>query len=188
MINHNPTDDELLARIQSGEEEALGALIDRYSAYVQAIVRSIVSNKLSAQDAEEITSEAFFGLWKNAGSVRKGKVKAYLAHLARNRAIDAARRARPLLPLGETVTIPIDGPETEAVKRAEYAALKTAVEGLPHPDRELFIGRYYYAKPTRELAEEWSLPVNTVKTKLRRGREKLRRELENGGYYEKKDF
>ena len=187
MSNDKRTDDELLSEVISGDEEALGSLIDRYSAYVHTIVRSITRGKLTEQDAEEITSEAFYRLWHNASSVSAGKVKAFLARIARNRAIDAVRRSKPVLPLTETVAVPIDGPETDAVKRAEYAALKRAVDGLPEPDRTLFLGRYYLAKTRRELAKETGLSVNTVKTKLRRGREKLRRELENGGYYENQE-
>lgn len=182
MNERIPTDDELMQAVKSGSEAALEQLIGRYSAYVHSIVWSIAAGRLSSEDTEEITAEAFFALWKNADSVREGKVKAFLGTIARNRAIDAARRAKPVFPLEDTVEIPIDGPETEAVKRAEYAALKRAVDSLPSPDRELFIGRYYLAKTSRELAAETGLPLNTVKTKLRRGREKLRRELEKGEY------
>lgn len=182
MNERIPTDDELILAVRGGSEEALELLITRYSAYVHSIVWSIAAGRLSSEDVEEITAEAFFRLWKNADSVRDGKVKSFLGTIARNRAIDAARRTRPVFPLEDTVEIPIEGPETEAVKRAEYAALKRAVDSLPDPDRKLFIGRYYLAKTSRELAAETGLHINTVKTKLRRGREKLRRELEKGEY------
>ena len=184
MINDIPNDDELLKAVKNGSEDALGALIEKYSPYIHTIVWNIVRHKLCEQDAEQLTAEVFFKLWSSAASIREGSVKAYLARIARNSAIDAVRRAKPLLPLADTVAVPVEGPETEAVKRAEYAALKRALDGLPEPDRSLFIGRYYFAKTSRELAKETGLSVNTVKTKLRRGKEKLRRELEEGEYYE----
>ncbi len=187
MSNDTITDDELLSAVKNGSEDALGRLIDRYSAYVYTIVWSVVKSRMCAQDAEQLTAEVFFRLWRSAASVREGKVKSFLARVARNSAIDAVRRTRLLLPLAETVVVPVEGPETEAIKKAEYAALKKAVDGLPEPDRTLFIGHYYLARTSRELAEETGLSVNTVKTKLRRGKERLRRELENGGYYDKKE-
>ncbi len=187
MKNEKTTDDELIAAVKNGSEEALGSLIDRYSAYVRTVVLRITGSRLTNAEAEEIAAEAFFRLWKNAAFINEGKTKTFLARTARNLSIDAIRRSKPMLQLNETVVIPIEDPETEAIKQAEYEALQRALDSLPAPDRELLIGHYYFAKTGSELAAEYGLPVNTVKTKLRRGKEKLRRELEKGVFYEKKD-
>ena len=178
------SDQELIEAVGRGDEKALGSLIDRYTAYVWTIVWSIMKGRLDAADAKAIVSDVFFTLWKNAGGLRPGNLKGYLARIARSRSADVLRKTKQELPLEEDVVqIPIDGPETEAIRQAEYAALQIAIDSLPEPDRTIFIRHYYLYQPLHEIAEAMKLNVNTVKTKLRRGKERLRRELTEGGYF-----
>lgn len=184
MRNIVGSDAELVDAVRGGDEEALGRIIDRYTAYVWAIVWNIVRGKLDAADAKAIVSDVFFTLWKNAEASRPRSLKGYLSSIARSRSVDALRRRKQELPLeDDIVQIPIDGPETEAIRRAEYAALRRAVDSLPEPDRTIFLRRYYLYEAVSEIAETMQLNVNTVKTKLRRGQDILRRELTEGGYF-----
>ena len=176
------SDAALADAIRGGDEDALGQIIDRYTAYVWTIVWNIVRDSMDEADAKAVVSDVFYTLWKSADRARS--LKSYLASIARSRAVDALRRQRRELPLEEDlVEIPVDGPETEAVRRAEYAALKRAVDSLPEPDRTIFLRHYYLYRPVSAIADELRMNVNTVKSKLRRGREVLRRELEEGGYF-----
>lgn len=178
------SDEELVAAAGHGDEAALETIIDRYTAYVWTIVWNIVQGKLDAADAKAIVSDVFFTLWQSAEGFRPGNLKGYLARAARNRSIDALRKTRRELPLEEDVVqIPVDGPETEAIRQAEYAALQIAVDSLPEPDRTIFIRHYYLYQTLTDIADAMKLNVNTVKTKLRRGKERLRRELTEGGYF-----
>ena len=184
MLNIVLSDEELLAAMYGGDEGALGSIIDRYTAYVWAIVWNIVRGQLDTTDAKAIVSEVFFTLWKNAARVHPKKLKGYLSRIARSRAIDALRRRKQELPLeDDVIEIPIDGPETETIRQAEYTALRNAVDSMPEPDRSIFIRHYYFYQAVYEIAETMQINVNTVKTKLRRGKELLRRELEEGGYF-----
>ncbi len=177
------TDGELVEAMGRGDEDALGEIIRRYTPYVWAVVWNIVGSRLDAADARAIVSDVFFTLWKNAASEPRS-LKGYLSSIARSRAVDALRRLRQDLPLeDDIIEIPIEGPETEAVKQAEYAALRRAVDSLPEPDRSIFLRRYYLYQTMSEIAEATGINVNTVKTKLRRGKELLRRELTEGGYF-----
>ena len=178
------SDAELARAVRGGDEEALGQIIDRYTAYVWTIVWNIVQGKLDAADAKAIVSDVFFTLWRSAETSQPANLKGYLARTARNRSIDALRQTRQALPLEEDIVqIPVDGPETEVIRQAEYAALQFAVESLPEPDRTIFIRHYYLYQTLTDIAEAMKLNVNTVKTKLRRGKERLRRELTEGGYF-----
>lgn len=184
MLNIILSDEELIDAVCAGDEDALGNIIDKYTAYVWKIVWTIVQGKLDAADAKSIVSDVFFTLWQNAEKYRPQKVKAYLSRIARSRAVDALRRRKHELPLeDDIVEIPVDGPETEAIRRAEYAALRNAVNSLPEPDRSIFIRHYYLYQTSSEIAETMQINVNTIKTKLRRGKELLRRELTEGGYF-----
>lgn len=184
MRNIGMSDAQLVEAVRGGDEDALGEIIERYTAYVWVIVWNIVQGKLDEADAKAVVSDAFYTLWKNAAAARPRSLKGYLGSIARSRAVDALRRTRQELPLeDDIVQIPIDGPETEAVKRAEYAALRRAVDSLPEPDRTIFLRRYYLYQTLSEIADTMGLNVNTVKTKLRRGKEILRRALTEGGYF-----
>ena len=177
-------DDKLIKDMQAGDESALGVAIDRYTAYVGTIVWNIINGSLCESDAKEIISEVFYTLWKNSLKIRPGKLKAYLSSIARSKSLDALKRAKRDAPLeDDLVEVDIPGPETDVLKAEEYAALKRAVDCLPEPDHTIFTRHYYYYQKTGEIAEKMGLNVNTVQSKLRRGRETLRRELEKGGYF-----
>ena len=177
-------DDEMIAAMQGGDESALGIVIDRYTAYVGTIVWNIVGGKLNEADAEEIISETFHTLWKNRSKIQRGKLKAYLSSIARSRSLNALKRANQEVSLDDDfVGIMISGPEDDTVKEEEYEALRKSLDSLPEPDRTIFIRHYYSYQKISEIAEKLGLNINTVQTKLRRGREALRKELTEGGYF-----
>lgn len=51
---------------------------------------------------------------------------------------------------------------------------------MPEPDREIFLRHYYYCQGVADIALALDMNANTVKTRLRRGRERLRKELAEG--------
>ena len=174
---------ELLRQIQKGNTEALERVIEIYSAYVYAIVKNIIDPPLQPEDCEEVVSDVFYQLWNNAEAVRPGKLKAYLAALTRNRAKDKLRSLHLALPLeDEVLTLTVDGPE-ETVELGELRKLtRCAVEELPEPERSIFQRHYFLYQKTDEIAEALQLNSATVRTKLARGRDKLRQTLIEGGY------
>lgn len=115
---------------------------------------------------------------------RAGRLKSYLGRIARNRAISALRGRREEVPLEDDVLpLPAPGPEDELLRREEYAALRRTLDALPEPDRTIFLRHYYRCETVAAIADGLHIPVNTVKSRLRRGRERLRRELTEGGCF-----
>lgn len=177
------TEESRIAALRRGDEQALEQLIRQYTPYAGAIVWGIVGGKLTRDDAEEILSDVFLTLWKNADRIRPGKLKAYLASIARTRAIDALRRAGESLELEEDVlALPDADPERQLTQAEERRLLRKTLSELPEPDHTIFIRHYYFCQKTAEIAEALDMNVNTVQTKLKRGREKLRLALAEGGY------
>ena len=165
-------------------DAALGTVIQHYTAYVGTIVWNIVGSRLSEDDTKEIVSDVFYTLWKNCAKVRKGKLKAYLSSISRSQALDALRRSKQEISIEEDdLYIPVPGPEDEIVHAELYAALQEALSALPEPDRTIFIRHYYFYQKTNVIAEQLGMNTKTVKTKLCRGRETLRRVLTEGGYF-----
>ena len=94
---------------------------------------------------------------------------------------DALRSLREELPLEEDVlSIPGPGPDEALTERELAERTRRAVELMPEPDREIFLRHYYYCQGVADIALALDMNANTVKTRLRRGRERLRKELAEG--------
>lgn len=183
MPDMNKVDDKAVSAMVMKDQAALGAIIDKYTAYVGTIVWNIVGGKLSKPEAEEIISDVFIALWYNADKVREGKLKSYLAVIARRKALNALRSAKYDVSLDDDILeLPADGPEDESVKESEYTALRSAVDDMGEPDRTIFIKYYWFYRKTSEIAAALGLSKSTVESRLWRGREKLRHKLTEGGY------
>ena len=65
-------------------------------------------------------------------------------------------------------------PISKLEKEEEAELVRKAVDSLREPDREIFLRHYYYAQTVREISMEMNLNESTIKTKLRRGRARLR--------------
>ena len=175
---------ELLRQLRRGETRALEEIIDRYSAYVYAIVKNIIDPPLQPEDCEEVASDVFLQLWNSAREVEPGKLKAWLAAVTRNRAKDKLRALHLALPLeDECLTLTVEGPE-ERLELLELRGMtRKAVAELPETERTIFQRHYFLYQKTEDIAADLQLKPATVRTKLARGREKLRQSLIEGGYF-----
>lgn len=172
---------EALERLRKKNEAALVWLIERYAPYVNTVIYNIIGTVASPCDVEEVSSDVFLVLWQNAGAVREGKVKAYLGAVARNKAREKLRSLGGELPLEEDV-LSISNLEHDLEEREQAELVRAAVEAMPSEDREIFLRHYYYFQPLARIAEELNMNLSTVKTRMRRGREKLKDELKRRGY------
>ena len=150
--------------------------IDAYTPYVTTIIHNIIGDCMDMADVEEVASDVFFALWENAGKVIAPK--GYLGTVARNKAKNKLRELGYDLPLEEQyLVLETDGPETQIEKRELSRSVKRAVLKMPEPEREIFLRHYYYCQKLEAISGEMNIPLSTVKTKLRRGRARLGREL-----------
>lgn len=175
---------EALKRLKHREEDALAWFIDRYTAYVSTIVSNILGPAAASADLEAIASDVFFAFWTHAKEIRPGKAKAYLGSIARNKAKESTRKTGRELPLEDDMLVISSGAsERELEKREQAAYIRKAVLALREPEREIFLRYYYFYQPVSTIAEEMGLEPANVKTKLFRGRKKLKEVLEKGGYF-----
>lgn len=176
-------DEVILRALRSGDPAGLEKLMDRYIPYVSAVVWNILRAHMTREDAEEVVSDVFLAAWEQAGTILPGALKPWLGAVARNKAKNRLRKAGWDLPLEEDVLELPDGEDPEArLETAEEARLvREAVDGLGEPDREVFLRHYYYAQTVREIADTMAMNESTVKTKLRRGRMRLKELLTRWG-------
>ena len=171
-------DAKALALLQNGDQQALEWFIDRYSAYVGTIVNNILLGSMSRADVEEVTADVFVTIWKSAKNLRPLNLKAYLGRVARSLALRKLRERTQELPLEEDVLILEEDSLIEKLDQEERDRIvREAVLAMPQPDREIFLRFYYYCQTIPVIAEKMDINPSTVKTRLRRGREKLREHL-----------
>ena len=173
----------ILRKIRTGDPEGLERLMDRYMPYVSAIVWNILRGSMATEDAEEVASDVFLAAWEQSGDLRIGYVKAWLGAVARNKAKNKLRQAGLTLPLEEDVLeIPDEcTPEGFLQSKEEAKLVRHAINSLGEPDREVFLRHYYFAQSVSRISQEMSLNESTVKTKLRRGRARLKTMLMRWG-------
>lgn len=169
-------EDTILRKIHSGDPEGLEALMDRYIPYVSAVVWNILRSCMTPQDAEEVVSDVFLAAWNQAKDIQAGYLKPWLGAVARNKAKSKLRQTGHDLPLEEDILeLPDENtPDTAAEKAEEQALVRKAIDHLGEPDREIFLRHYYYAQTVQEISKKMNLNESTIKTKLRRGRMRLK--------------
>ena len=168
-------EEKAILKIQNRDPDGLQALMDRYIPYVSAVVWGILHGTMTAQDAEEVVSDVFLVAWHQAENLQAGKVKPWLGAVARNKAKNALRSAGRELPLDEDILeLPDNSPMRNLERAEEKQLVQEAVDSLPLKDREIFLRHYYYAQQITQIAREMRMPESTVKTRLRRGRMKLK--------------
>ena len=128
---------------------------------------------LTREDIEEVASDVFLALWDNAGKAEK--LKAYIAAIARNKAMNKIREVAEILPLEESVLVENGGtPEDKTISEDEQKMVKSAVLSMEDTDREIFLRHYYGTQTVSDISREIGMNEAAVKQRLVRGRKKLK--------------
>ncbi|MBP5493320.1 MAG: sigma-70 family RNA polymerase sigma factor [Clostridiales bacterium] len=168
-----------MAKLKAGDEEALEWFIDRYSAYVGTIVSNFLKGSMTYSDIEEVTADVFVTLWKSADRLYPLNLKGYLSRVSRSLSMQKLREQVQELPLDEDILIIDDQSAFDGLAQEEQNQIvRQAVLAMPQPEREIFLRFYYYNQSVNEISVHMQMNANTIKTKLRRGRETLRQHLE----------
>jgi len=177
-----PTDDALARQAQNGDLAAFNELIEHQSPALYRVVRRMCSDR---PEAEALTQEAFLRAWEHLAQWKADQpFWPWLVRIAMNAARDALKKSRPLdfvdLPVdpAETIMTADPGPEAALEQADLVTRLNAAVERLPVPYRMAVTLRYQAELSYDDLAAALNLPVNTVRTHLRRAKQQLRELLE----------
>jgi RNA polymerase sigma-70 factor (ECF subfamily) len=174
-----PTDDDLLAQAQAGRESAFAAIVRAHQAMVFGQAYNFLRN---AGAAEDLAQDVFLALHQNLSRVESGAhLTFWLRRVTANRCIDAVRRSQhrfelPADPLPEPAVAPASGDVLLGELLRELVA-----ELPPHP-RMVVTLRFQEDLDPAEIAAIIDMPVNTVKSHLRRSMDVLRRKLAERGH------
>lgn len=179
------TDAELAIKLKKGNEKALEAIITKYTALVSTIIYNVSKENMTKEDIEEVASDVFITLWNNRDKVQPEKLKGYICCIAKTRALNKLESV-----IKKSNVISIDdydfeddfSIETHTEKNDINRELNKIVNDIGEPDREILIRYYYYYQKTSSIAEIMKLNLETVKSKLKRTREKIKKKLAERGY------
>jgi RNA polymerase sigma-70 factor (ECF subfamily) len=185
MFDAAAADDALIARVAKRDKLALEALYDKYAPAALGVAMRIVGERSLA---EEIVQEAFWRVWKRAGTYNagRGKFTAWLFGIVHNLTIDELRRRRSH---GDSISIALEDETVEemadlrqdvaesALKQVTGADVRAALMVLPESQRSVIELAFFEGFSHQEIADKLGEPVGTIHTRARLALQKLREKL-----------
>jgi RNA polymerase sigma-70 factor, ECF subfamily len=168
------SDEVLVGRIANGDRLAMQVL---YARHHVRMFRFVVRLVRDASMAEDLISEVFLDVWRQAGRFEgRSSASTWMLAIARFKALSALRR-RPDEEFDEDSAAAIedesDNPETTLEKKDKSAMIRGCLAGLSAQHREIVDLVYYHDKSVEEVAEIVGIPENTVKTRMFYARKRL---------------
>lgn len=188
-MNSPEADLQLLERIRSGDSSAFNLLVERYSQDLYRVIRRMASD---SSETEAIVQESFLRVWQILHAPRSRMQDwtkpffPYLVTIAMNLARDRWRKDRfldfsGLEDIQEVLPSPLPDPEALVEETETLKALAEAVAELPTAYKAVIALRYEAGLSYTEIAELLEMPINTIRTHLRRAKIQLRKVLAEQG-------
>ena len=185
-IDLSQADDALVLRMQNGDHDAFGELVNRHQRRVWMVCRQYVG----LAEADSVAQDSLVKAFTRIGDFdRRAAFSTWLTRIAINTCLDELRRRRREAivddesegddELGLLDRVPDDaaGPEGRSMQKQAVASLLAREKKLPPRQREIFRLRFYAEMELEEIASALDVHVGTVKTQLHRAVHKLREEL-----------
>ena len=175
-----PDEVAVIARAASGDRTAFAQLMEHYQSACYGLAWRLLRDPDQAADA---TQDAFIHAYKAIGSYRGGIFRSWLLRITANASYDILRRAqrRPSSPLPdpdegapELPDLAAINPHVEAMKSEMYRHLEVALRRLPEDQRIAVVLCDVYGMDYNEVASMTSSALGTVKSRIHRGRLRLR--------------
>lgn len=179
------SDEILLARYKQGDAHAFRELVERYSGSLYNLAYRLLRDPM---EAENIAQDTFLRVITSLDRVRLDlPFKPYLYRIAVNRCYDLLRARKEIaIPEPDSLNEIVDdapGILDRLEKEELQLQLRQAIEILPPHYRTVIVLRYVDEFSYEEIAEILNLPLNTVRTHLRRAKERLKTSLEESEHW-----
>ena len=178
--------EDLLLLAKKGDGRAFEQIVLQTERAVYNLALSIVKKK---EDAEDVTQETYLRLWRAANELKlESSLKLYILRTARNLALDLIRKNSKRDEI-DTVILDAEGefeidiaddspdsrPDESYLRKIEKEVVRQSIEELPSAAREIIVLRDIEGLSYAEIAEMLGLTEGTLKSKLFRARERLRK-------------
>ncbi|WP_090969188.1 RNA polymerase sigma factor [Nocardioides exalbidus] len=167
----------LASRLVAGEEAALEAIFDRWSALVHTFALRALADH---HDAEEVTQQVFVSAWQARHTLvpTPGALPAWLLGIARHKVADVrAARARDARKVARVAAVP-DATTVHDEELVDRVVVRQVVDEMPDPRRAILRLAFWGDLTHNQIADRTELPLGTVKSHLRRGLLELHHRLE----------
>jgi RNA polymerase sigma-70 factor, ECF subfamily len=176
-----------IKQVIKGDQNAYGEIVEVYKDKVFQLCYRMLGNR---HEAEDIAQEAFIRAYININSFNQNlKFSTWLYRIATNLCIDRIRKKKPdyfldaEVPGTEGLTMysqvpsetPLPEDEVESIELQD--AIQKEISKLPDKYRSVIVLKYIEELSLNEISEILDLPLGTVKTRIHRGREALRKQL-----------
>ena len=171
------SEEELVALLRDKDERGFTILYNNYSSALYGVLNKIIQ---SNDDANDLLQDTFLKIWKNIGNYdsSKGSIFTWMMNIARNLAIDKVRsvdfRDTSLnVSMEDKVVYQIDN-EYQTEQEVDGIGLSKVVDKLRPEYKQLIDLVYYQGYTQAEVAEEYGIPLGTVKTRIKAAVNNLR--------------
>jgi len=179
LASSEPTDEQLMERIQKGDETALAVLSRRHHALIRTVISRMISND---HDVDELVQECLLEVWRHAANyhAEKGKVLGWIVTLARRRTIDRIRRKTAYSRAQDRFREESDceaahaGADEEASQNDRAEEVSRLIAKLPEAQQVVVRLTFYQGMSQRQIAAQTGIPLGTIKTRLELAQRKLR--------------
>ena len=171
-----PGDAELTGGVRAGDPAAMAQLYDRYSSLVYAVALRVLAD---AAAAEDVLQDVFMQLWRSPGlfDASRGSLGAWLAVIARHRAIDQLRKRRPETDV-EEVVLSVEAGLDDAAERSRFLEkVRRVLAALPAEQRSALEMAFFEGLTHSEISQQTGQPLGTIKTRIRSALLALRKAL-----------
>lgn len=170
-------DSELIQKVHSGNEEAMGIIIERYYADIYRFCLYMIQTE---DDAYDIAQETFLKFIKYGTSYKHKNLKGYLLTIARNICFNYFRDRKEKMTAIERKEIDKIPNHKDALTETENAVyLKSLLKELSQDTREVVILRIYEEMKFKDIARIMGCSVSTAKSRFRLGVNQLKKLMEN---------
>ena len=157
----------------------LEKIINEYSSYTATIIDNMARNSLNDEDKEEIVSEVFFILWKNKNKLNVNKyLSSYIAGITRNVVKEYLRKIKINFNISdyENSLYNYDKIDLLDDNVEEISKIEEKLKNMKKIDKTIFLDFYYSFKSIKDIAKEQKISEFSVKQRLYRIRNKIRKE------------
>jgi RNA polymerase sigma-70 factor, ECF subfamily len=178
-----------IKQVLKGDQSAFAELVELYKDKVFQICFRMLGNR---HEAEDIAQEAFIRAYVNIETFNQNrKFSTWLFRIATNLCIDRIRKKKPDyyldaevagtdgLTMYSQVAADVQMPEDEVENMELQETIQKEISKLPEKYRSVIVLKYIEELPLQEISEILDMPLGTVKTRVHRGREALRKQLKS---------
>jgi RNA polymerase sigma-70 factor (ECF subfamily) len=175
----------LIQQVAKQDRDAFSQFYDRFSTLVFTLAMRMLRAR---SDAEDLLQEVFVQVWRQAQnySAERGSPEAWIINIARSRAFDKLRSIRKMgrsfVPAGDPLREELgENVESSVVRSDVRMATNSALANLSEVQRTLMEMAYLDGLTQTEIAKRLAEPLNTVKTRMRSGIQRLRESISSRG-------